>query len=108
MSGKKGMKHYPKATKLEAVRMFLEEGLTRVEVVEALGLPRRDLVKVWVRQFRRKGGAAFAKPKGRPPRRLAESPQEELERLRMENALLKKFLTDLRMDELAPRPVCPS
>ncbi len=44
MPGKKGMKHYPKATKLEAVRMFLEEGLTRAEVVEALGLPRRDLV----------------------------------------------------------------
>ncbi len=43
MSGKKGMKNYPKATKLEAVRMFLEEGLTRAEVVEALGLPRRDL-----------------------------------------------------------------
>ena len=43
MSGIKGMKHYPKATKLEAVCMFLEEGLTRAEVVEALGLPRRDL-----------------------------------------------------------------
>jgi len=62
-------------------------------------------VKVWVHQFRRKGAAAFAKPKGRPPRRQAESPQEELERLRMENVLLKKFHTDLRMDELAQRNI---
>jgi len=32
MSGKKGMKHYPQAVKLEAVRMFFEEGMTRAEI----------------------------------------------------------------------------
>ncbi len=38
MSGKKGMKPYPKAVKLEAVRLFYEEGLTRQETVENLGV----------------------------------------------------------------------
>ena len=38
MSGKKGMKHDSKETKLEAVRLILEVGLTRAEVAEQLGL----------------------------------------------------------------------
>ena len=36
MSGKKGMKHYAVETKLEAVRLFYEEGKTRREITEAL------------------------------------------------------------------------
>ena len=32
MSGKKGMDHYPVEVKLEAVRMFYEEGKTQAEI----------------------------------------------------------------------------
>lgn len=91
MSGRKGMKHYPKEVKLEAVRMFLEEGMTRREIQVALGLRNEWLVKRWVGQNRQEGVEAFHKPKGRP-RKQAESEQAELERLRMENALLKKII----------------
>ncbi len=66
MSGKKGMKHYPKELKLEAVRMFFEEGMTRAEITEALGLRSAGRVETWVRQYRREGIAAFNKPIGRP------------------------------------------
>ena len=104
MSGKKGMKHYPKELKLEAVRMFFEEGMTRAEITEALGLRSPGRVEIWVRQYRREGLAAFSKPIGRP-RKRAESEKSELERLRMENTLLKKYHAELRKDVLAKRNI---
>lgn len=88
MSGKKGMKHYPKELKLEAIRMFFEEGMTRAEITKALGLRSAGRVKVWVQRYRREGVATFNKPIGRP-RKGEEGEKIELERLRMENALLK-------------------
>jgi len=32
MAGKKGMQHYPPEIKLEAVRLFYEEGRTQAEI----------------------------------------------------------------------------
>jgi transposase len=104
MSGKKGMKHYPREVKLEAVRMFFEEGMTRAEITAALNLRSEGRVEVWTRQYRREGIAAFYKRIGRPPKQ-AESEQSELERLRMENALLKKLHTELRKEEFAKRNI---
>ena len=104
MSGKKGMKHYPKELKLEAVRMFFEEGMTRAEITAALKLRSEGRVEVWTRQYRREGIEAFNKPKGRP-RKEPESEQSELERLRMENALLKKLHAELRKEEFAKRNI---
>ena len=104
MAGKKGMQHYPAATKLEAVRMFFEEGRTRAEITRLLKLRSDSRVKEWVSQYRREGECAFTKPIGRP-RKQPESEQAELERLRMENALLKKFHTELRTQVLAKRNI---
>jgi len=104
MAGKKGMKHYPKEVKQEAMRMFFEEGMTRAEIKEKLRLSSSDRVKAWVHQYRREGEAAFSKPIGRP-RKQAESLQEENERLRMENVLLKKLHTDLQEQLLARRNI---
>ena len=44
MSGKKGMKHYPAEMKMEAVRLFYEEGKTRAEITQILGV--RNLHRV--------------------------------------------------------------
>ena len=44
------------------------------------------------------------KPRGRPHKQ-AESVEEELARLRMENELLKKFHAELCKDELAKRNI---
>ena len=104
MAGKKGMKHYPRELKLEAVRMFFEEGMTQTEITGILDIQSVDRVKVWVRQYRREGVAAFYKPLGRP-RKQIESEDAEVERLRMENALLKKYHTDLRERSLAKRNI---
>ncbi len=103
MSGKKGMKPYPVELKLEAIRLYYEEGKTRAEVTALLGIGNPYAVKQWGQLYRREGVSALKKAKGRPRKR--ESEQAELERLRMENTLLKKFHTELRKEVLAKRNI---
>jgi len=85
--------------KLEAVRMFLEEGKTRAEIAQRLGLRWEERVKKWVSQHRHEVDT-FHKPIGRP-RQQPESEQAELKRLRMENDLLEEFHAELRKEALA-------
>lgn len=104
MSGKKGMSRYPEEVKLEAVRLFYEEGKTCAEITSVLNIHDPQRVKHWLWRYRREGATGFNKPTGRP-RKQAESEQAELKRLRMENALLKKFHTELRTKVLAKRNI---
>jgi|SRR5215208_6752934 len=108
MAGKKGMKHYGLATKLEAVRLYQEEGKSYKEIRELLGILDSGRVKKWLREYRRKGDAAFHRDPasykgGRPPKR--ENTQAYIARLEMENDLLKKFHAELRKLELARRNI---
>ena len=104
MSGKKGMKKYPAEVKLEAMRLFYDAGKTRAEITRILDLRDPQRVKAWLKQYRREGAVGFAKAQGRPHKQ-AKSEQAELERLRMENALLKKFHTELWEVQLAQRNI---
>lgn len=45
MSGKKGMRTYPIELKLEAMRLYYEEGKTRAEITEQLGIGHANAVK---------------------------------------------------------------
>lgn len=103
MAGKKGMTHYSQDVKMRAVQMFFQAGLSYGAITRALAIRDPGRVKVWVRAYRREGAAAFTKPIGRP--RIKSTEQSELERLRMENALLKKFHTELRKLGLAKRNI---
>lgn len=103
MAGKKGMKHYSRELKEQAVRMALEEGMGYAAITQALAIRDRWRVRRWVQAYRKEGSEAFAQPKGRP--RKAAWPQDEFERLRMENELLKKFHTELRRLGLAKRNI---
>ena len=87
MSGRKGMQHYPVEEKREAVRLVEEEHQTYAVVVVMLEIRKAERIEVWVRKYRREGELSFHQPIGRPPKAQAE--QRELERLRMENDLLK-------------------
>jgi len=103
MSGKKGMKPYPKSVKLEAIRLFYEEGLTRREIEERLGLSK-GRVKAWLRIYRKEGESGLQKHRrGRPPKR--ESTEAYIRRLEMENDLLKKLHAELRKEGLVPRNI---
>lgn len=111
MSGRKGMKDYPVEIKLEAVRLFLEEGKTRRAIIEKLGINDVRRVGKWLSKYRKFGEAALGKrnPKsagtklGRPKKE--EAPARYVARLEMENALLKKFRTELREVQLAQRNI---
>jgi len=103
MSGRKGMMHYEVEIKQEAVRMVLEEHLTYAAVAVKLGIRKAKRITAWVRMYRQEGELSFHKPIGRPLKSQAQ--ERELERLRMENALLKKFHTELRGVRLAQRNI---
>ena len=103
MSGRKGMLHYRVETKQEAVRLVLEEHRTYTEVAVRLGIRKAARIEAWVHMYRKEGELSFHKPIGRPVKNQAE--QRELERLRMENALLKKFHTELHGMRLARRNI---
>jgi transposase-like protein len=94
MSGSKGMLHYSQEIKRKAVKLYLEEHHSYKEIAKELGIRKPARIEAWVRMFRYEGEGSYTKPIGRPPK--AESDQRELERLKMENALLKKFRTELR------------
>ena len=103
MSGTKGMTHYSIETKQEAVRLHLEEGMSCEQVAQRLGMRKADRIYVWCQAYQREGEASFLKPIGRPRKEEAEA--QTLERLKMENALLKKFHTELRRLMLARRDI---
>jgi transposase len=102
MPGKIGMRRYPVATKLEAIRMFYEEKRSYSEITSLLEIRDHDLVKKWLKQYRQEGESAFTKPVGRP-QSDPSSEKYELEQLRMENALLKKLQSESQRDMLAKR-----
>jgi transposase-like protein len=93
MSGTKGMNHYSLETKLLAIQLHERDGFTYAEVAEKLEIRIPERIKAWYRAYRREGELAFHKHIGRP---YKQPPQETLEKLRRENALLKKFHSELR------------
>jgi transposase-like protein len=103
MSGRKGMVHYAIEVKREAVRLVEEEGMPYGEVAKRLEIRKAERIERWVAMYRQEGEMSFHKPKGRPRQR--EDEQSELKRLRMENALLKKFHSELRELQLAQRNI---
>jgi transposase-like protein len=103
MTGKKGQVHYSLETKLEAIRLFEEEGLSQAEITTRLRLRDPNRVKVWLHQYRQGGKEIFLKPKGRPPKK--QDLEAEVKRLRMENDLLKKYHAELRKLERAERNI---
>lgn len=108
MSGKKGMKHYPLATKLQAVRLHQEAGKSYQEIRELLGIQDRKRVEKWIREYRKEGESAFGRgvvkrKRGRPPKR--ENTEAYIARLEVENDLLKKFHAELRKLEFAKRNI---
>jgi transposase-like protein len=86
MSGRKGIGHYSAATKVEAVRLFLEEQMAYHAIAERLAIRRAERIEAWVRAYRREGELGLHKSKG-PPRKKQDQ-AVYIAGLEMENALL--------------------
>ena len=75
----------------EQVISMRESGMTRQEIADELGLDKIQIKNCIYRYNRRRTQLAHGyvpRPRGRP----CKDPQKELERLRMENKLLRDFL----------------
>ena len=95
MARKKGSKDYPLKTKLEAIRLHEEEGLTYKEITEKLKIrdPRRP--SVWMRIYRKEGIEGLKKPRRGRPKKDQDSLEARIKRLEMENTLLKALAIEL-------------
>ena len=83
-------KTYPKAFKLEALRLMETSGKPASDVAMLRGIRRNQLYK-WKEQMNKKGEVARSK-RGRPKK----AAQSELSRLRAENAKLKEDVEILK------------
>ena len=89
---------YSQDLKLEAVRLIIEEGMSKPQVMERLGIKSKTALERWMREFRAGGADALApKPRGRRPRPAKPAyatREEELEarvrELELENEILKR------------------
>lgn len=73
---------YTQEQKLEAVRLFLDEGMTKPEIMERMGIKCKSALDRWVRDYRACGAEALApKPRGRRPKAepVYSSREEELQ-----------------------------
>jgi len=95
MARKKGSKDYPFETKLEAIRLLEEEGLTYKDITAKLNIrdPRRP--SVWMRIYRREGITGLKKPRRGRPKKDRDSLEARIEQLEMENTLLKTLTIEL-------------
>ena len=84
------------------VKRMVEEGYTQREIAEQLGLDSKDVVRNLLNRQRRKedkiAHGIIPGPKGRPgkgaPKRdIVEEQADEIRRLKMENELLRDFLS---------------
>lgn len=95
MARKKGSKDYPLKTKLEAIRLHEEEGLTYKEITTQLNIrdPRR--ASIWTRIYRKDGVEGLKKPRRGRPKKDRDSLEARIKRLEMENTLLKALAIEL-------------
>lgn len=73
---------YTQEQKLEAVRLCLDEGLAKSQVMERLGIKSKTALDRWIREYRTGGAKALApRPKGRRPKAAPAyaTREEELE-----------------------------
>lgn len=90
---------YSQDLKLEAVRMFLDDGMTKSRIMEELGIKSKTALERWIREYRAGGAAALEpKPRGRRPKPgkpAYATREEELEarvrELELENEILKRI-----------------
>jgi len=95
MARKRGSKDYPLELKLEAIRLFEEEGLPYKEITERLEIRDPGRAKAWMRIYRKEGTAGLKKPRKGRPKKDRDSLEARVKRLEMENTLLKALAIEL-------------
>ena len=92
-------RNYSIEIKLNAVKMYLEEGLSSSKIAKLLDLSSKNRVLLWSKRYEEFGmdglkerrGSVKSPLRGRPKKNF-NSIEEEMEKLRAENEYLKKLL----------------
>lgn len=89
---------YSQDLKIEAARMFLDDGMTKSRIMEELGIKSKSALERWIREYRAGGAALEPKPRGRRPKpgKPAYATREEelearVQELELENEILKRI-----------------
>ena len=82
---------YSEELKDEAIRLALEEELTRMEICRRLGV-KKSSVTLWLKQHQQREEAILAPSKALAPSDRIKRLEEENRRLRMERDVLKKAM----------------
>ena len=69
--------------------------MSQKEITERLEVQDPGRVKVWLRTYRREGEAGLKKARRGRPKKEANSLEEQIRRLEMENTLLKALAIEL-------------
>ena len=78
---------------LPQIRQMLEAGMSQREVEEELGLEGKRPIHELLKRERRKAKNGVPKPRGRKPAKTLQEYKYENKRLKMENELLRDFLS---------------
>lgn len=78
---------------LPVVKALVEEGYTQQQIAEQLGLGGKSVVKELLKRERRKAQQCIPKQRGRKPAMTLQEYKYENKRLKMENELLRDFLS---------------
>jgi len=86
----KEKKIYSKEFKLDAISLVKDQGYTRIEAAESLGI-QRQLIGRWIKEHENEGAESF-RGQGKLSPELLEIRRlkEEVKRLKMEKEILKK------------------
>jgi len=95
MAREKGSKDYPLETKLEAIRLWEEEGIPQKEITSRLEIRDSGRVRTWLRIYRKEGKAGLKKARRGRPKKDRNSLEERIKQLEMENTLLKALAIEL-------------
>ena len=95
MARKKGSTDYALETKLEAVRLWEEKGLSYKDITERLAIRDPKRVQTWMRTYRKEGTAGLKKPRRGRPRKDRNRLEARIKQLEMENTLLKALAIEL-------------
>ncbi|ALP35701.1 transposase [Paenibacillus sp. IHB B 3084] len=99
MPAKKGQKfkEYTFETKVEAIRLHIEEGWTYRKLMEKFGIADRHRLKEWMQKYKKLGEFGLMDQRGR--RKEYMDQDRYVQKLKRENEMLKKCL-EIWMQEM--------
>lgn len=97
--------NYSHEIKMEAIRLYMEEGWSNRKIMEHLGIPDRGRVTTWTKKFKQLGEFGLLDQRGRRDQYMDQN--RYVQKLERENSMLKKCLR-IWMREVYKRSTKPS